>query len=112
MMRDCGATAFAHDRRMRDAFGVAHVHDVPDNVIGVFLERVVGRAVEIATRSIIIDAKPATYVEITELVTELGKLCVVSRAFTHGALNRRNIGHLRSDVEMKKFKAMRQTGIL
>ena len=48
MMRDDRAPAFAHDRRMRHAFGVADVHDVPDDVVGVFLERVIRRAVEIA----------------------------------------------------------------
>ena len=42
MMRDRCAAAFAHDRRMRDTFGVAHVHDVPHHIVRVFLERVVG----------------------------------------------------------------------
>ena len=46
MMRDDRAPAFAHDRRMRHPFGIAHIHDVPDDVVGVFLERVVGRAIE------------------------------------------------------------------
>src|SRR5262249_2868819 len=112
MMRDGGASAFAHNRRMGDTFGVAYVHDVPDHVVRVFLERIIGRTVKIAARSIIIDAKPAAHVEITEFVSEFGKLCVISRTFAHGALDRRNIRYLRSDVEMKKFEAMRQAGIL
>ncbi len=48
MMRHNRAPAFADDGRMRDAFGIAHVHDVPNDVVGVFLERIIRRAVEIA----------------------------------------------------------------
>src|SRR6516225_8442498 len=32
MMRDGGAPALAHNRRMRDAFRVANIHNVPDDV--------------------------------------------------------------------------------
>jgi hypothetical protein len=32
------APAFVHDRRMRDAFGIADVHDVPNHVVSVFLK--------------------------------------------------------------------------
>jgi len=38
MMRDSGAPALTHNHRMRDAFGVANVYDVPDHVVSVFLE--------------------------------------------------------------------------
>src|SRR5437763_9787606 len=51
MMRDHSASAFVDDGGMGDAFRIAYVHDVPDNVIGVFLKRIVGRAVEIAARA-------------------------------------------------------------
>src|SRR5262249_11074446 len=112
MMCDSGAPALAHNGRMSDAFGVAYIHDVPDHVVRVFLERIIGRTVEVAARSIIIDAEPAAHVEITKFVPKFRKLCVISRAFAHCTLNRRNVGHLRSDMEMNKFKAMRQPGIL
>ena len=48
MMRDNRASPFAHDRRMGDTLGIAHVHDVPNNVVGVFLEGIIGGTVEIA----------------------------------------------------------------
>ena len=38
MVRDNCASAFAHDGGMRYALGIANVHDVPNDVIGVFLE--------------------------------------------------------------------------
>ena len=71
MMRDNRAPALADDRRMRDAFGIANVHDVPDDVVRVFLERIVRRAVEIAARAVVIDAEPAADIEVTEFVAEL-----------------------------------------
>ncbi|KAG0505222.1 MAG: hypothetical protein Udaeo_14430 [Candidatus Udaeobacter sp.] len=112
MMRDSGAPALAHNRRMRDAFGVANVYDVPDDVVRVFLERIIGRTVKVAARSIVIDAEPAADVEITKLVSKFRQLCVIPRAFAHCALDCRNVRHLRSDMEMDKFEAVRYPSIL
>src|SRR5262249_11718343 len=111
MVRDSRAPALANNRRMRDTFGIANVYDVPDDVVRVFLERIIGRTVEVAARSIVIDSEPAADVEITQFVSKFRKLCVISRAFAHCALDRRNVRHLRSDMEMNKFEAMRQPGI-
>ena len=110
MMRDNGAPAFADNRRMRDSFGVANVDDVPDDVVRVFLERVIGRTVKVAARSIVIDAEPAADVEITKFVSKFGELCVKARGFAHGAFDRRNVRHLRADVEMDKLEAMCEPG--
>ena len=109
MMRDDGAPAFAHDRRMRHAFGIADIHDVTDNVVRVFLERVVGRAVEVAARAVVIDAESAADIEISELVSELRELGVVTRRFAHRAFDRGNVGHLRADMEMDELEAMRES---
>src|SRR5947207_6293865 len=111
MMRDSGAPALAHNRRMRDAFGVTNVYDVPDDVVRVFLERIIGRTVKIAARSIIIDTEPAADIEITKFVSKFRQLGIVSRAFAHCALNCPNVRHLRSDVEMNKLRAMRLPGV-
>ena len=111
-MRDDGATAFAHDGRMRNAFGIADVHDVPDDVVGVFLERIIGRAVEIAARSVVIDAESAADIEISELMPELGELGVITGRFAHRALDRRDIRHLRADMEMNELETMREPGRL
>ena len=88
MMRHDRASAFAHDRRMRDAFRIANVHDVPNHVVGVFLERIIGRAIEIAARTVVIDAEPAADIQITELVPKFRKLCVIARRFAHRAFDR------------------------
>ena len=88
MVRDNGATAFAHNDGMRDPFGIAHVHDIPDHVIGVFLERIICRAIEITARSIVIHAETAADIEIPELMPEFAKLCVIARPFAHSAFDR------------------------
>src|SRR5215471_11810270 len=112
MMGNGGAPALAHNRRMRDAFGVTNVHDVPDDIIRVFLKRIIGRTVEVAARSIVIDAESATDVEITKFVSKFRELRIISRAFAHCALDHRNVRHLRADVEMNKLKTMRQPSVL
>src|SRR5205823_14546356 len=98
MMRDSGAPALTHNHRMRDAFGGANVYDVPDDVVRVFLERIISRTVKVAARSIVIDTKPAADVEITMFVSKFRRLCVISCALPHCAFARRNLRPLRSDV--------------
>src|SRR6266571_3480645 len=111
MMRDNRASSFAHDCGMRDAFGIAHVHDVPNDVVSIFLERIIGGTVEIAARAIVIDAETAADIEITELVAQFSELRVIAGRFSHRALDRRDVWYLRSNMEMNKFETMCQTGI-
>ena len=87
MMRDDRAAAFTNDRRMRDAFGIANVHNVPHDVVGIFLQRIICRAIEIAARTIVIDAKPAADIQISKLVAKLRNFRVIARRFAHGALD-------------------------
>ena len=47
MMRDNSAPTFAHNGGMRHALGIADVHDIPDDVVCVFLKRVISGTVEI-----------------------------------------------------------------
>src|SRR4029077_9093932 len=103
MMRDSGAPALTHNSRMSDALRDANIYDAPDDVVRVFLERIIGRTVKVAARSIVIDTEPAADIEITKFMSKLRQLCIISRAFAHCALDRRNVRHLRSDVEMDKF---------
>ena len=71
MMRDNRAAALAHDRGMGDPFGVAHFHNVVDDVVAVLLQRVVGGTVEARARAIIIHPEPAPDIEVTQLVPQL-----------------------------------------
>src|SRR5206468_1289742 len=106
MMCNDRAPAFAHDCWVRDAFRITNVHNAPDDVISVFLERIICGAIEIAARTIVIDAKPAADIQISKLMPELRNLCVITGAFTHSPLDGRNVRYLRTDVEMDEFKTV------
>ncbi len=107
-MRHDRAAAFADDRGMRDALGVADVHDVIDDVVAVLLERVVRRAVETGARAVVVDAEAAADIEVTKRVPHLRELGVIARRFAHRAFDRRDVRHLRADVEMDELEAMRR----
>src|SRR5256714_8982622 len=111
MMRDNRASPFAHDCGMRDAFGIAHVHNVPNDVVSIFLEGIIGGTVEIAARAIVIDAETSAHIKIAELVAQFSELRVIAGRFPHSALDRRDIWYLGSDMKMNKFEAMCQTGV-
>src|SRR6266404_1095634 len=111
MVRDDGATALTHDRGMRDTFRIAHIGDVPDDIVGVFLERIIRRTIEVAARAVVIHAKTAANIEITEFVSKFCEFRVVAGGFAHGALNRRDVWNLRADVEMNEFEAMAEAGV-
>src|SRR5216110_2782914 len=48
---------------------------------------IVRRTIEITARPIVIQAEAATDVQIAELVSEFGKLCVIARPFAHSSLD-------------------------
>ncbi len=102
------AAAFTYDRGVGDTFRVAHFHDVVDDVVAIFLERIVGRAVEAGPRPVVIDSEPPANIEVTELMAHLGKFRVIAGRFAHRALDRGDVGHLRADMEMDELEAMRE----
>jgi hypothetical protein len=59
-----GAAAFGDDGRVRDFGLVADVLDVVDDVVGVFLERVVDAGFEVGLRAVVVDAQAAADVEV------------------------------------------------
>ena len=108
VMGNNSAATFANDCWMRDPFRIAHLHNIPDHIVGVFLQRIVGRTIEGRSRAVVIYSQSATDIEILELVTEFCDLGIVTRRFTHRALDCRNVGDLRPGVKMDQFQAMRQ----
>src|SRR5207245_1077295 len=111
MVRDDRPTAFTHDRGMGHTFGIAHIGDVPDYIVSIFLKGIIRRAIEIAARAVIIDAKTAANIEITEFVTEFCELRVVACRFAHRAFDRRDVGYLWSDTEMNGLHALGSGGV-
>jgi hypothetical protein len=97
---DDGAAAFADDVRVRHLLGVADIGDVINDVVGVFLQRVIGGTVERGAAAVVIHAQAAADVEKFNGETHLVELGVKPRGFLHGFFNGENIRHLRADMEM------------
>ena len=106
VVRDDGAAAFADDVRVRHLLRAANVADIIDDVVGVFLQRVVGGAVERRPAAVVIHPQPAADIEVFDLETHLVQLRVKPRGFLHRLLDRENVRHLRADVEMQQLQAM------
>ncbi len=58
--------ALGEDRRMRHLGVVADALDVEDDVVGVFLERVVDARLEVGLRAVVVDAQAAADVEVLQ----------------------------------------------
>ena len=102
MRSDDEATALAHDHGMLDLLRVADLHDVVDDVAGVFVQAVVARAVEAGTGSIVVHAESAADVEVAERVTHLAELRVEAGGLAGGAADRLDVGNLGSDMVMEQ----------
>ena len=107
-MRDDGASTFADDGRVRHLLRVANVGDVINDVVGVFLQGVIRRAVERRAAAVVIHAQPAAHVEKFDLKTHLVQLRIKTRGLLHRFFHRQNVRHLRADMKMQKFQAVRQ----
>ena len=66
MRHECAAR-FAYERRVGDAFTVANVLRGRDGVVGVFLNGVIHRRIDVALRPVVIDAKSASDIEGSEV---------------------------------------------
>jgi len=105
---DDRSAALADDVRVRNLLGVADVRNVIDDVVGVFLERVVGGAVKRRPAAVIIHPQAAADVQILDVEPHLVQFGVEARGFLHGLLNDEDVRHLRADVEMQQPETVRQ----
>ena len=106
MVSGNGAAALANQDRMGHFFLVADFLHRTDHVTGVLVQGVIDRAVEGRARPVVIDAEAPTHIEVAELVAELVQLGVETGGLAHRALDRTDIGNLRSDVKMHQLEAM------
>src|ERR1043166_6708341 len=102
MMGDNGASALADDVRVRHLLCVANVSDIINDVVGIFLERVVRRAVKGRQTAVVIDAQSSTDVDILNCEAHFKELGVEARGFLDRLLNRQDVRDLGTDVEMEQ----------
>ena len=106
VVRDDRAAAFRHDRRVLHARVVAHRLDVIDDVVGVFLERVVDARFEVGLRAVVVDAEAAADVEILEAGARLDELGVDAGRFVQRALDDADVRDLAAEVEVQQLEAV------
>ena len=106
VIRDDRASALGHDRRMLHAGVVAHRLDVVDDVVRVFLERVVDARLEVGLRPVVVHAQPAADVEELEPGARLDELGVDSGRLVQRALDDADVRDLAAQVKVQQLEAI------
>ena len=104
------AAGFGDHRRVRQAILFTGIANRPDDVVGVFVQAIVHRAVGLRTGPFIVDAETAANVEALNIHAQLVQLNVETRRFTHAGGDIANIGHLRAKVEVQQLQAVQMPG--
>ena len=106
MIRGDGAAAFRNDRRMRHLGFVADALDVIDDVVRVFLQRVVDARFEIGLRAVVVDPESAADIHILQPGARALQLDVDADRLAHRALDLADVGDLAAQVEVQQLQAI------
>ena len=106
VIRDDRPTALRHDRRMLHAGVVAHCLDVVDDVVGVFLERVIDARFEVGLRPVVVDPEAAADVEVLQAGPRLHQLRIDAGRFVERALDDPDVRNLAAEVEVEQLEAI------
>ena len=106
VVRGHRAAGLGDDRRVRQAVLFAGVADGPDNIVSVFVQAVVHRAVGLRAGSFVIHTQATANVEALDINAQLMQLDVETRRFTHAGGDIANVGHLRAEVEVQQLQAV------
>ena len=110
MIRGDGAPALRDDRRMRHARFVAHVLRVIDDVVRIFLERVVDTRFEVRLRTVVVDAKAAAHVEKLEPCRAVApQFRIEPRRFGDRAFHLADIRDLAAQMEVQQLETIRHS---
>ena len=101
-----GSARFRNDRRVRHTFLVADSLDAEDDVVGVFLQRVVHRRFEIGLRTVVVDAEAAADVEVLQPGAGFVQFNENACRFGQGFLHLANIGDLAAKVEVRHLQTV------
>ncbi|CAH0214854.1 hypothetical protein SRABI106_01833 [Rahnella aquatilis] len=83
MVRGHGAARLGDHRRVWQAMFVTGIADPPDDVVSVFIQAIVHRAVRLRTGAFVIHAQPPTHVEALNVDAQLVQFNVETRRLTH-----------------------------
>ncbi len=77
-----------------------------DHVVGVFLQRVVDRRLEVGLRAVVVDAQAAADVEILHTRADAVQLDVDPGRLGQGVLDVADVGDLAAQVEVDQLQAV------
>src|SRR5262249_47191638 len=100
------------DRRMGDAGLVANALDAEDNVVGIFLQCVVNRRLEIGLRAVVVDAQAATDVHVADTGADTRQLDINPSGLGEGILDAADIGNLAAQVKVDQLKGVGHAALL
>ena len=89
---------------------VADALNVIDDVVGIFLQRVVDAGFEIRLRAVVVDAQPAADIQVLQTGAGALQFDVDARCLRHRGLDLPDIGDLTAQVEMEQFEAVLHAG--
>ncbi|CCJ89762.1 hypothetical protein BN132_1690 [Cronobacter turicensis 564] len=95
---------------MRQTVLFARVADSPDNVVRVFIQAIVDRAVRLRTRPFIIHAEAAAHVEALDIHAKLVQLHIEAGGFAHAGGDIADVRHLGAQVEVQQLQAIQTIG--
>ena len=97
---------------MRHAGLVADALDAEDHVVGVFLQRVVDRRLEVGLRAVVVDAEAAADVEVLDAGADAVQLDVDAGRLGQGVLDVADVGDLAAQVEVDQLQAVGHAALL
>ena len=109
VVRGDRTTRFGNHRRVRQAVLFARIANRPDDVVGIFVQAVVHRAVGLRAGTFVVHAQAAAHVEALNVHAKLVQLNVETGGFTHAGGNIANVRHLRTEVEVQQLDAVQTT---
>ena len=101
-----GAPALGDDCRMRDSYFVAHVLNVIDDIVGVFLQRIVHAGFEVGLGPVVVDAQPAADVQVAQAGAGARQVHVHPHGLVDRCLDLADVGDLAAQVEVEQVQAI------
>ncbi len=106
VVRGYRAAGLGDHRRVRQTVLFAGIANRPDNIVGVFVQAIVHRAIRLRAGTFIVHAQTAADVEALDINAQLVQLNVETRRLTHAGGDIANVRHLWAEVEVQQLNAV------
>ena len=91
---------------------VADTLDAKDDVVGVFLQGVIHRRLEVGLRPVVVDAQPAAHVQVANVAADTAELGIDAGCLVQGILHVADVGDLAAQVKVHQLQTIGQIALL